>query len=201
MTKFRNLTTLLFTLTFFGIASCNSESDEKEKPSVKKTENQLYEVSWSASTDTVGSFYKPQKVVVKDSAVTVDFYREPKSEVKNTWIELIASIGKKLTGTDSLKITYKCDKPLIIKLSQEDFGSNGNETYSHYQHVVSACDNYSTIVVKIKDFEQPDWTPDESKGIDLNLDNVKKIYLTPDVEESSGGKASLSIKSILLYQK
>lgn len=154
--------------------------------------------SWKAVTDKLGSSFSPSEMKIKDDAITVDFTLKKKEGNEIVFIELVCALDYNLKEYSSMKIAYKCETPLLIKLSQKDFGKDGNESYSHYQYKVPAAENYSELTLNFKDFVQPSWTPEYSKDIPLKLENVYDIYLTPDVSSDVGGSAELSVKSIIL---
>lgn len=165
-----------------------------------KVENNLLHSAknWKAVTDTLGSTFSPKEIEIKNDAISVDFTLKKKEGDEIVFIELVCALNFNLKEYSTMKITYTCDTPLLIKLSQKDFGGDGNKTYSHYQYRVPAAADYSEIELNFSDFEQPNWTPEKSKSIPLKLENVNDIYLTPDVSSEAGGKSKLSVKSIVL---
>lgn len=114
------------------------------------------------------------------------------------FIELVCDLGHSLVDHTGLSIDYKCETPLVIKLSQSDFGKDGNESYAHYQFVVPASETITTAHLKFSAFTQPGWTPEYAAGIPLKLENVDAIYLTPKVDDSTGGSSLLGVKGLFL---
>lgn len=182
------------------LASCQSKSStatDGEQSGVEK--NLLYTSDWKAVTDLIGSSYSPDKAVVRDSLMEVSFTLKKKEEGEIVFIELVCSLDSTLSASKGLEITYKCDSPLVIKLSQSDFGGDGDESYAHYQFIVPASETLNTVRVNYESFTQPEWTPEASKGKAMKLENVNAIYLTPDVDATIGGSATLAVKSLYLH--
>ena len=65
----------------------------------------------------------------------IAFNRVPRVDAQNnSWVELIYDLPKKsLNGINSIELTYQSDKPLVVKLSQKDYGGTGDKSYAHYQ--------------------------------------------------------------------
>lgn len=174
---------------------------------VKKSNNSdesnlLYSANkWKAVTDNLGSYYSPNTIALKDSAYEVAFFLKQKTEDEIVFIELVCDLGFDLSEQTGLSLTYKCDSDLLIKLSQSDFGGDGDKSYAHYQFLVPASDTYVTRKLRFSDFTRPNWTPEYSKGKGLNLNNVNAIYLTPNIADSIGGKALLGVKELFLINQ
>ncbi|MCU4175849.1 hypothetical protein [Carboxylicivirga sp. N1Y90] len=186
----------LSTLIIIFFAACSTKKSNNSEES-----NLLYSAKgWKPVTDNLGSYYLPNTITIKDSAYEVEFYLKQKEADEIVFIELVCDLGHDLSEHKGLSLTYKCDTALVIKLSQSDFGGEGDKSYAHYQYVVPASDTYVTQQLSFSNFTRPDWTPEYSKGKGLNLNNVDAIYLTPAVVDSIGGKALLGVKELILQQ-
>ena len=149
--------------------------------------------SYGSQLDTTGGLF------LKDGSIKTTFTIAKKlSDNKWPYVELVCETPKPLTGTDSITVEYTCDAPLIVKLSQKDFGPEGNATYSHYQYTLAPTVPFAKTTIAISDFKQPDWAPAESKLIPLALDKVNAIYFTPELSVETGGTASVAVKTLLL---
>lgn len=183
-------------LAFFAmiLPSCVNQNVE-DKPE----DNLLYTANtWIAMTDELGSSNTPENITVVDSIIEVDFILKKQVENEIVFIELVCELGFTLSKQDSVTITYKCDEDLVIKLSQSDFGKDGDKSYAHYQYIVPASEKYTTKKLKFSNFTQPDWTPEYSKGKSLILSNINAIYLTPNVDATIGGRSSLGVMRLIL---
>ncbi len=190
----------LFTILIATLlVSCKSNTSKGAgKKDVSLEKNLLYTSEWKAVTDLLGSSYSPGKIAIADSLLQVDFTLKKKEAGEIVFIELVCSLNGNLGTSKGIGITYKCDKPLIIKLSQSDFGKDGDESYAHYQYIVPASETLTTLSLTFESFTQPDWTPEASKGKAMKLENVNAIYLTPNVDPTTGGDATLGVKGLYL---
>jgi len=177
---------------------CNSAQNDQKKSEIVE-DNLLYTANWKAVTDLLGSSYSPEKVSVVDSLMEVNFTLKKKEEGEIVFIELVCGLNSNLSTEAGVVLSYKCETPLVVKLSQSDFGADGDESYAHYQYVVPASESISTVKLNFSDFTQPQWTPDGSKGIAMKLENVNAIYLTPDVDVATGGSSLLGVKGLYLW--
>lgn len=170
----------------------------KESKSAFVEENLFVTGNWFPTTDSYGSYFEAAEEVIVDNEINVDFYITQK--VGNEWpyIELICQTGKPLTGMSSITLDYKCDKALKIKLSQSDFGGDGDNSYAHYYIEVPATTEWTEVTVNVLDFHQPDWAPESSKGVGLKLENIQDIYLVPAASYVDGENASLSVRSMII---
>ncbi len=194
------LTSLLMVLFMasFSIACKNSKSKSTAQNTVQKTENLLYTASWKAVTDKLGSAFKPEKIAVVDSLMEVNFTLKQQKETEIVFIELVCGLGHNLSKHSGLKINYKCETPLVVKLSQSDFGKDGDKSYAHYQFIVPASEKITTTELSFADFTQPIWTPEASKGKAMKLENIDAIYLVPNIDAATGGKSLLGVKALYL---
>jgi hypothetical protein len=156
---------------------------------------------WSVAVDPFGSEYEYTEPLIRDGVATVEFTIAKKTEYDQWYpfVELICDLGEPFTGFSSLQITYQCESDLLVKLSQSDFGEEGNETYSHYQYRLPATSKWKTSRLDFSLFDQPGWTPDISKDIPLNTDNINAVYLVPDLDPAIGESATLKVRNLELY--
>jgi len=195
---------LVMTLfTIFSLSSCKYSGSKKTTKTEPVPSNNLINSAkeWKAVTDELGSSSSPKNISISNDQIEVDFTLKKKEEGEIVFIELVCDLGHNLVGNKGLSIDYKCETPLVIKLSQSDFGKNGNESYAHFQFVVPASDTITTAHLKFSEFTQPVWTPDYSKGIPMKLENVDAIYLTPKVDEATGGSSSLAVMGLYLKKQ
>ena len=189
---------LLFNIIFFFfLTACNNNN----QVSPSKYPNNMIELknNWEAKSDNYGSSISDIPLFEDSSIAKVEFTLINKTkEDEYPYIELICKLGDNLVNIDTLVLTYKCTTPLIVKLSQSDFGGNGNATYSHFQYILESANDFITVQFLISDFKQPEWTPEKSKLIKYNPTNVDAVYFTPQIDEITGGKATLEIKEFYL---
>lgn len=206
----KRITALIVTicLLVFCLTSCKSKNDETETKTESKTEskkeaqlgvNLIETGAWRPAADSYGSSYEVDENIVVNDEIEIRFTIAKKTE-PDMWpyVELICETGAPLTGAQGLEITYWSEKELKIKLSQSDFGPNGDNTYAHYQIKVESAAEWTTATVYFNDFKQPDWAPEESTKIALNLDNVNDIYLVPGLDYEIGDSSTFGIKSLVL---
>ena len=199
----KQLLIVLALIMAFSVISCNVGNTNKTKrKEIGLSDNLLYAAhNWKAVTDELGSFYSPKNIGIVDGEMEVDFTLKKKEEGEIVFIELVCELGHNLSDQSGLSIDYKCETPLVIKLSQSDFAKHGNESYAHYQYVVPASDTITTAHLKFSEFTQPGWTPDYAKDIPMNLENVDAIYLTPQVDDATGGSSRLGVKGFYLSKE
>lgn len=153
---------------------------------------------WSYAIDPHGSaahFYG-----LKEDAISIDFVRVPRVDKQNnSWVELIYTLPHgNLTATETIEIHYQSDQPLIVKLSQSDYGKEGDNSYAHYQATLPKAEQWQTQTLTFEQFKRPSWTPVTSLDKGLKLANISAIYFVPSLTDEQGGKATLAVKSIKL---
>ncbi len=158
--------------------------------------------AWYAATDHFGSVADTGDAFRSEGTINVAFelaIREPSGDWP--YVELVCETGDPITGTDSVMVSYKCDTTLVMKLYQTDLGSEGLKSYALYQTALPASKEWKTATVAVSDFIQPSWADEASRAVKLNLDNVARIYFTPDLSAEVGGKATINLKELVLIQK
>ncbi|KGJ90881.1 hypothetical protein [Colwellia psychrerythraea] len=155
---------------------------------------------WTYDTDPYGSEAIINEKLIRHGGIWIKFKRVPRVDVKrNSWIELIHKLPTaSLAGNQKIRLTYQCDMPLIIKLSQQEYGKNGDQSYAHYQIKLPATKQWLTKEVALKDFYRPEWTPASSKDYGLLPEHINAIYLTPSMTDKDGGEAILQVRAIEL---
>jgi peptidoglycan/xylan/chitin deacetylase (PgdA/CDA1 family) len=120
---------------------------------------------WSTGVDSHGSTQQVFLQLVKAGVADVAFSIAEGDASLGIfpYVELVCKIAPTLAGMEGLEIEYQCDSDLLVKLSQSDFGPDGNATYSHYQFRVPASQDWSYKKLAFEKFEQPAWTPDTSR--------------------------------------
>ncbi|MCK8046641.1 hypothetical protein MSG37_17270 [Shewanella sp. 1CM18E] len=168
----------------------------------KETTPALDATQWSYATDPYGSTATFRNQMITDEGVWVKFKRIPRVDPqRNSWVEVIYSPeATSLTGTKKIRLTYKCDIPLLIKLSQSHYGKEGDKTYAHYQTKLPASNDWNTVEVGFDTFSRPDWTPKSSVDHGIILNEINALYLTPSMTDKHGGKAILQVQAISLIQ-
>jgi len=158
----------------------------------------LDETQWRYATDPHGSQAILNGPLVNSERVEIAFKRVPRvDKLNNSWVELIYDLpNKQLPKQANITLTYQSDKDMVIKLSQKDYGGEGDKTYAHYQTVLPAASTWTTQTVTLNDFQRPSWTPASSidKGIITN--HVSALYFVPDLTDAKGGEAYIKIQSV-----
>jgi len=191
MNKF--IKSAIISLTSLLVFSMSPVEAHKQKAALD--ENQ-----WSYAIDPYGSKATIRGKLITDEGVWINFTRVPRIDAKrNTWIEVIYSpTSTSIAEKNKVILTYKCDTPLLIKLSQEHYGKNGDQSYAHYQIKLPASKNWTTKEVNFNSFARPDWTPASSKDYGIVLNKVNALYFTPSMLDEEGGAATLQLNSIKL---
>ena len=155
---------------------------------------------WSYNTDPYGSEAIINEKLIRHGGIWIKFRRVPRvDEKRNSWIELIHKLPMaSLAGNKKIRLTYQCDIPLIIKLSQLEYGKKGDKSYAHYQIKLPKAKGWTTKEVDLKDFYRPKWTPASSTDYGLLPQHINAIYLTPSMTDKSGGEAILQVRAIEL---
>jgi len=153
---------------------------------------------WSYDTDPYGSEAIINEKLIRHGGIWIKFKRVPRIDAKrNSWIELIHKLpNASLAGNQKIRLTYQCEIPLLIKLSQKEYGKDGDKSYAHYQIKLPATKQWSTTEVDLKDFYRPEWTPESSTDHGIVLEHIDAIYLTPSMTDKDGGEAILQVRAI-----
>ncbi|MBQ4847463.1 hypothetical protein [Pseudoalteromonas sp. MMG005] len=162
--------------------------------------DRLLAKDWRYATDSHGSRAIFEGGLVKDGQIDMGFSRVPRlDKANNSWVELIYDIPQRsLEGYESVTVTYQSDRALIIKLSQKDYGGQGDKSYAHYQVTLPKADKKTTHTVMLSDFSRPDWTPKWSTGKGMIKAHINALYFVPSLTDKDGGKAQLSISALTL---
>ncbi|KZN41459.1 hypothetical protein [Pseudoalteromonas luteoviolacea] len=159
------------------------------------------EDNWRYATDPHGSQVILEEPLVQDNRVKIGFDRVPRvDKANNSWVELIYDIpAGNLSGVSSIELTYQSDRPLVIKLSQKDYGGEGDKSYAHYQVVLPIAVTQTSAHIDITSFTRPDWTPDWSLDKGVVKSSVSALYFAPNLTDKAGGKAHMSIYKLALH--
>lgn len=167
--------------------------------SVAHTEHLIAE-DWRYATDPHGSKVILSGPLVENGQVDIEFFRVPRVDKKNnSWVELIYGLPNgSLADVKAISLTYKSDKPLIIKLSQKDYGRLGDKSYAHYQIKLPQTGGVISKTVSLESFSRPGWTPMWSSDKGLIKENINALYFVPDLTDKDGGSANLNITELAL---
>lgn len=162
-----------------------------------KTSN-LNETQWHYATDPHGSQVIFNGPLVNEERVEIAFKRVPRvDKLNNSWVELIYDLpNKQLPEQARITLTYQSDKNLVIKLSQKEYGGEGDKTYAHYQTILPAANTWTTKTVSLNDFQRPSWTPASSKDKGIITNHVSALYFVPSLTDAEGGEAFIKIQSL-----
>lgn len=155
---------------------------------------------WRFATDPHGSQAILDGPLATSEQVAISFKRVPRVDKQNnSWVELIYDLPtKQLPEAFSLKLSYKSDKPLIVKLSQKEYGGEGDKSYAHYQTTLPASNDWQSATISLANFARPEWTPAWSTDQGVVLEHVSALYFVPDLTDANGGEASIAIKQLVL---
>lgn len=156
---------------------------------------------WRYATDPHGSKAILDGPLVRQNGVKIAFERVPRVDKNNnSWVELIYDIPSGVFNhSNRITLNYKADKPMLIKLSQSDYGAEGDKSYAHYQVRLAAAPQGRVATVALNEFTRPSWTPSWSKDVGINKANVAALYFVPDLTDAAGGKASIEITTLTLF--
>lgn len=158
----------------------------------------LIKSQWSYDTDPYGSEAIINEKLIRHGGIWIKFKRVPRVDSqRNSWIELIHNLpSASLVGNTKIRLTYQCDIPLLIKLSQKEYGKEGDASYAHYQIKLPATKGWTTKEVNLTDFYRPTWTPTSSKDYGLLPEHIDALYFTPSMTDKNGGEAILQVRAI-----
>lgn len=125
---------------------------------------------------------------------------------ESVWAQLVINAQKPFTGLEAVKITYKTDYILDLKLFQKSLGYEGNKFYQYYQYTLEPSAEYTTVVLPLSQFNFPAWVLDKiAKGdqatkvaaLPLDLDDVTALHVSPRAIQK-GIQGQFAIKEIEL---
>jgi len=153
---------------------------------------------WTYDTDPYGSEAIINEKLIRHGGIWIKFKRVPRVDSqRNSWIELIHNLpSASLVGNTKIRLSYQCDIPLLIKLSQKEYGKEGDASYAHYQIKLPATKGWTTKEVNLTDFYRPTWTPTSSKDYGLLPEHIDALYFTPSMTDKNGGEAILQVRAI-----
>ncbi len=132
------------------LLGCDKETKTETTPAEKKettevvkttsTKSEIHGVNqithakeWYPTTDEFGSSLDTGKALITEGELKVGFTITKKvSDDKWPYVEVICKPKAKLVGTESVNLTYKCDKTLLVIFSLSDFNHLGDESYAHF---------------------------------------------------------------------
>jgi hypothetical protein len=165
------------------------------------SQNLVSSTTWSAQVDEYGSSLDTTGGLVKNGTISIGFtLGKMKAEDQWPYVELIGATPEGLEGVTSITVTYSCPKNVHVKLSQPDFGWEGDESYAHYQSTLPATEGFKTVILPLANFAQPTWAPASATKIPMKLSDIAALYFTPVLNEKSGESTRLKIKSVTLQK-
>lgn len=198
---YRNIIGTLGLLTFIGINSIASPFVFDGEPNTnpcQDTSNLIVNGYPFTFTDSIGSSVDTTGQSTADKNIISITYNI--AQLKDTtnwpWVQLNVYLPdetpwKNLCG---FQITYKADHSLDIKLDQPVLLNYGES----YQKDLPATTQWSTVMIGLKDFKQPEWST--HKNIPLDLKNIIGLGFSPDVETTKGPKkGTFKIKEITAF--
>lgn len=199
----RILISSLSTLAVVLLTACQSS------PSTVQTDKNLAQnltgdlltiAQWETNIDPFGSSYYADNGFLNNNHLKITLNQAGRTSYDNwPYAELVCSLPSAPEGLKSMTLTYRSTQPLDIKLMQEDFGFEGNKTYTFYTAKLMASPSFRTTTIDINQFTLPSWAPRKSKKIALNLQNVSAINIEPNIQNDRGAKTDIEIKSFLLH--
>lgn len=171
---------------------------EQSCGSTKNNTQPLNDNDWRYATDPHGSKASIKKALLHEEQVWIAFNRVPRVDAKNnSWVELIYDlVNKTLAGQSSIMLEYKSSTDLVVKLSQQDYGGEGDKSYAHYQYTLPAQTHWQTRCINLNDFSRPSWTPASSVDKGIIKDHVSAVYFVPDLKDERGGDGVIQIRGI-----
>lgn len=125
---------------------------------------------------------------------------------ESVWAQLVVNVQKPFVGLEAVKITYKTDYILDLKLFQKNLGYEGNKFYQYHQYTLEPSAEYTTVVLPLNQFNFPAWVLDKiAKGdkitkdsaLPLDLEQVNALHISPRaVQKNIQGE--FSVKEIEL---
>ena len=190
-------------LAFTVMASMSVAQDLKKVIPVASGKNLVEEATyWLPQVDELGSTVDTGSALVQKGVVAAKFMmvKQP-SPQQWPYVELMCGLGRGLHQQDTLEISYKSDKQLLLKLVQSDLSDAGNETYAYYEMVLhSSPKSWSVARVLIENFTQPAWAPEEAMFVPLRPENVAEIQIVPQIDEAVGGTGSIKINRLVIFE-
>ncbi|TYK65708.1 hypothetical protein [Colwellia echini] len=170
----------------------------------------LDKYQWTYDTDPYGSEAIINEKLIRHSGIWIKFKRAPRiNDTRNTWVELIHKIpAATLAGISKIRLTYQCEIPLIVRLSQQNYGKNvdkgGNNISPKFQFELPATKQWVTKEIDLSEFSLPvakhsniDIANTELTSV-LAPEEIDAIYLIPSFTDKDGGEAIIQVRSIEL---
>lgn len=182
---------------------CSTMVFAQEAQTESNAGKNLVEVAtyWRPQVDAFGSSVDTGSALVKDGVVSAEFtmVKQPSPD-QWPYVELMCGLGQNLGSQDTIEISYKSDRPLIVKLVQSDLSEAGNETYAYYEIALHPSPKSWTVTrVLVENFSQPVWAPEEAMFVPLRAENVAEVQLVPEIDEKVGGTGKVSINKLVVF--
>ncbi len=159
------------------------------------SESLLEIAGWEAEADEFGSTVDTGSASINSGVMKVSFNQVAQPNDSTwPWVSVTAYTDPdgKFDNLKWIKVTYKCDKPVLVSLPQPPLSNEGTS----YQLQIPTASSFQTVLLKIADFKQPSWVTTTTP---LNLPIIHDVMFAPVVDEATGGTATLEINNVILY--
>ncbi len=159
------------------------------------SEDLIVMAGWEAEADEFGSTVDTGSAIINGGVMKVSFDQVAQPDPDTwPWVSVTAYTDPagKFDDVKWIKVTYKCDKGVIVSLPQPPLSDSGTS----YQYELTSASSWSTQLLKIASFKQPSWVT-QTTPLDLSI--IHDVMFTPNIEAASGGTATLEIKELILY--
>ena len=159
------------------------------------SENLIVIAGWEADADDFGSTVDTGSSIINNGVMKVSFNQVAQpNDTTWPWVSVTAFTDPngKFDDVKWIKITYKCDKGVIVSLPQPPLSDEGTS----YQIQVPVSGGWKTELLKVTDFKQPSWVTNPTP---LDLTKIHDVMFVPTVDAVNGGTATLEINEVILY--
>jgi hypothetical protein len=159
------------------------------------SENLITIAGWEADADAFGSTVDTGSAIINSGVMKVSFNQVAQpNDTTWPWVSVTAYTDQngKFDNVKWIKLTYKCDKGVIVSLPQPPLSDEG----SSYQIQIPASGTWKTELLKVADFKQPAWVTIPTP---LNLSIIHDVMFEPVIDDVTGGTATLEINNLILY--
>lgn len=146
--------------------------------------------------DQLGSEIDISKPFVVNGILGVNYKLIPVLNNTYPWIDIQCFLDDEISWRtlDSIKLTYKSTGDVSVSLTQSVLLRTGES----YRKVLKPFVKWHTVFLKPQDFAQPDWS--ENKEIDLDLNQVKSLGISPNHDDDSLGVSGFyEVKELIGY--
>jgi len=193
---------LIILVSVSSFAATKSSKKAKTTEIVKPVGNILSEMTEDSFRVEKDGTTSMEMQFTGDKEIVSEYEFAPES----VWAQLVIDAQKSFTGLEAVKITYKTDYILDLKLFQKNLGYEGNKFYQYYQYTLEPSTEYTTVILPLSQFNFPAWVLDKiAKGdkttkdlaLPLDLDQVTALHVSPKAVQKNL-KGTFAIKEIEL---